>query len=90
MAIAQAAVVFQWLSLGAFAAILIVAGGLLWRRPEVRLLLVFPAAWAVSGALSLHRPVHRRLAGRNGIYMERGASVCRRYYDSGRVVSRYA
>lgn len=51
MAIAQAAVVFQWLSLGAFAAILIVAGGLLWRRPEVRLLLVFPAAWGGSGAL---------------------------------------
>lgn len=51
MAIAQAAVVFQWLSLGAFAAILIVAGGLLWRRPEARLLLVFPAAWAVLGVL---------------------------------------
>lgn len=51
MAIAQAAVVFQWLSLGAFAAILAVVAALAWRRPETRLLLVFPAAWAVFGVL---------------------------------------
>lgn len=42
---------FQWVSLGAFAAILAVVAALAWRRPETRLLLVFPAAWAVFGVL---------------------------------------
>lgn len=42
---------FQWLSLGAFAAILAVVAALAWKRPQVRLLLVFPAAWAVFGVL---------------------------------------
>ena len=51
MPIATVAVIFQWFSLGAFVAILAAVIGLSWKRPQARLLLVFPAAWAVMGAL---------------------------------------
>lgn len=46
---AVAIVAFQLASFAAFVSILAVVAALSWKRPQVRLLLVFPAAWAVWG-----------------------------------------